>query len=164
MYILSLTQVSNAWIMTSNITRPPNVHTFTYTTLTASDKWRQSSERFDVYKLSPILIVASQMAPIVRRPLYVHTCTYKTQLDRHDTHTFCHLHKALYRTHDVNLQTSSRYTNMVSLSPHIVCTLPLGPLPPDVIRPKTKLVHWRRLSPTTPPPPKKKLLLQQSAR
>jgi hypothetical protein len=82
------------------------------------------------------------------------------QLKSHDTYTFLHLHKALCRTHDVNRQTSSTYNNMVSLSPPIVRTSPLGPLPLDDTRPKTKVIHWRRLSPT----PKKHLLLQQTAR
>jgi len=52
--------------MTSIVIQPPNVHTFTYTTWPVSDKWRQSSERFDMYILSPILLVTSQMAPIAR--------------------------------------------------------------------------------------------------
>jgi hypothetical protein len=61
-------------------------------------------------------------------------------------------------TYYVNRQMSPRCNNMVSLSSYVVCTLPLGCLPPDDARPKTKPVQQLRLS-STP----KHLLLKQIA-
>ena len=103
-HILSLTQVSNAWIMTSIVIRSRNVHIFTHKTLVVSETWRKSSRGLDIYTLSPIqgfeclkydvnrhtaskctyfhlynVTSVWQVTSIVRALRHVHTFTYTTR-------------------------------------------------------------------------------------